>query len=422
MHKGGLSADYFELSQFFPNESEPQNPQELAAKGEAVLNAFHRMNLWPTELVSAASVYDRWVLSHADLPTMGDFPEEVLPAFDMAWETAGRLWICAFKIGHWDKAYSYDLRSSFPWAASQMIDVRHCDIVHKSEPDPKACYAYFKGMCEIDRNVKVSPILDRVERGNESELIAKTGRFPYTISLSDWAFIRKWGIGSFKAEDGWNFIPRKVNHPLAMLVKKMLAYKSEDGLVSSLSKQISVSDFYGKFIEYHEDTDTPGKHFMSVWGSEIANKIRLRVGDFIYRNKIDPISTQVDNVLTTDEKDPHDTHEPGSWKLDHAGKALVVGSGLVYFKGKHPLGLDYNKAMSLIAANHKASYYDSVEQRVTTLGDALQWNDFQALGSLHDYHVSLDVTKQRTHRLFRKLPRTGGELINGVFDSEMLKA
>ena len=106
-------------------------------------------------------------------------------------------------------AYDYDLVSSFPLVARDLIDIRQLDWVQSGEYQPNAVYGYCKCAVTIYDWVMVHPILTRDEQGT---LIAPTGTFVEFLTKGELDFIDKWKIGEYKILEGWWAMPKGDKH------------------------------------------------------------------------------------------------------------------------------------------------------------------------------------------------------------------
>jgi len=107
-------------------------------------------------------------------------------------------------------AYDYDLVSSFPSVARDLVDIRYCDWIESSEYQPSAIYGYVKCEVTIYDWVIVSPIIKEDEDGS---LITPTGTWETYLTKGEIDFVNKWEIGEVKILDGWWSIPKTKELP-----------------------------------------------------------------------------------------------------------------------------------------------------------------------------------------------------------------
>lgn len=110
-----------------------------------------------------------------------------------------------------------------------------------------------------------------------------------------------------------------------------------------------------------------------------------------------------------------------NWKLSYKGSALVVSSGLLFFKQKKPKGLYLSDVLKMIEADPEAQYYSKVNRRRVTLAEAVRDDDLDSLGEVRDFYSAINLIDIKTDRVFKDLPRTGGDLLKNKYSSEPKK-
>lgn len=111
----------------------------------------------------------------------------------------------------------------------------------------------------------------------------------------------------------------------------------------------------------------------------------------------------------------------GQWKLAYEGPALIVSSGLVYTKITRPKGLTLDEVLAMIKEHPNREYYERTLRRRLTLGDALAQDRLEDIGKEMDFSVSLDLMKPSHDRDFKKLPKTGRQLLSRHYTSRPIK-
>jgi hypothetical protein len=91
-------ANYYDISQYFPDREPPKGVEGVARLGEELLEALDKMGLQPNKLTSPVAIWEQQVMNHLSLPTAWDMPKE---AAEYAWRCSGKLWIEAYQIGYW---------------------------------------------------------------------------------------------------------------------------------------------------------------------------------------------------------------------------------------------------------------------------------------------------------------------------------
>lgn len=285
----------YHLEQYFPEYEPPKSLQETLDMANQILEALKIMKLQSSKLSSPVAIYEDAMLNHLQLPTIKN-SNITKQAAEYAYNCSGKLWIEAFKIGHFEQVYDYDLSGAFPTFAKQMIDITDASWLHNKEYNPKATYGFCRGYVTINKNIKVSPIIYENEAG---ELSNPTGTWMTYLTKHEIDFINKWKIGHFDIEDGWWCYCKNINkRPLENVCNRLLEFKKhENKLVRLLAKRMSVGGLYGKFGE--EFKEKFGKHFNPVYFAMISTLCRLEVANFIYTNKLEDnlIHISVDGIL-----------------------------------------------------------------------------------------------------------------------------
>lgn len=281
----GKNVSIYHLSQYFSDEVEPEDINGIVQYGERLVEANHKMKLYGKKYSSPIALFEQCVLKYTDMPTMknSNMPMELA---EWAWECAGKQWVEAFKIGHWDKAYAYDLSSAYSSVLRDMIDIRECDFVKDTKYHPEAFYGFCKGIVTINDNVTVHPVMHELIDMDEKRFNTPVGIYPEKITKAMWDFIRRWKIGYYELEAAWWIIPQKPLHlkfPLRNLIERLWKFKaSDDKLISSLAKR-TINSLYGKSLE--ERKKGFGEFFNPVWGCYCSDLTKLEVCRQIYTHK-----------------------------------------------------------------------------------------------------------------------------------------
>jgi len=405
-------ANLYGIDQFFPEFSTQMSLENVADMARYLLDTLHDMSLFPTKLTSPIAIYEECVLNHTSLPTKDDMPDE---AASLAYMCSGKLWIEAHKLGFWEKAYDYDIISSFPKELTRLVDIRNCKWHRDKSFVPDAVYGYADCNIKIHNHVKISPILHTLEDGS---LISPVGQWNGQLTKREIEFIWKWGIGEVDIKDAWwctHPRPDQLVRPLENIVERLLTYKARGGLKAELAKRMSVG-IYGKLGE--DRGDRLGPHFNPCWFAETSTNQRLEVAEFIYQNKLEDsvIHVSVDGVLSEREAE----RIPEGWKFTGEQPALVFSSGNLFMGKKSPKGLNIQQVIDMFNEHPRQGYYETKVTRRVTLGDALSRN-FEDMGEWQDMISSLDFYRTKHDREFKKLPKSGGQLLANKYESTPIK-
>jgi hypothetical protein len=410
------------VDQYYPDHKDAEDPYDVAAGTEILLKAVERMGLpEPSKLTSPVAIYEETAMRRMMLPTLADMPKDALEASEYAYHCAGKAWVTAYKLGHFKKVYDYDIVSSYPSEASRLFSTTYCN--YKKSATYQPCdVAFMHGTITID--APISPIIRRTEEGN---LINPVGAWDDYITSEEADFIKRWGLGNFKMKDGW-FLKfyagiKPLEMPMQRLFNTRRRMSKYDDLIDRMCKRIAVG-IVGKFAEQYAD-NKPGKYFNPIWHALVTSRTRLKVAEFIFGNKLldNLLHVSTDGVLIDSELDIDDGYSMGDWRLSKIEDALIVSSGQLFFADKHPKGINYDMLLEMLEAEPDKSYYGVAKQRMQTLEESLEGNNFEDMGKVKDYWTAVDFTPGMTRhdRKFNKLPVTGGDLLNNVYTSKPLK-
>lgn len=417
----GEMTKIYNLSQYFPDESEPQSIQEILKYAERLIEANHKMKLYGTKLTSPVSLFEQQVLNHCDLPNIynTEIPDELT---EWAWRVSGRLLVQSYQLGHWDKVFDYDITSAFGTVLRNLIDIRDCDFVKSDRYEPKAVYGYCDGVVEIKDGVLVHPIIhDSLIEGSR-KMDTPVGKFPTKITKHDWDFIKHWQIGDFKLNKAWWVIPKRIKYPLRPLIDRLFGYKAlPDKIISNLAKR-QINGIYGLMSQ--ELDGKFGKHANPIWFEHCADLVRLEVCRKIYKHKAwnNLLHIGVDGAIF-DKEFPEIVTESNmfNWRLSYSGEAVIMSSDMVWYSDKLPKSLTIEEVKEMINKHPNLSYYDKNTKQRISLKTALEAGNLKALGTYQDVASVLDFYKLNPDRIYDELPYTGKDLLNKTYKSKPMK-
>jgi len=352
--------------------------------GQEVYDALTNLNLHPRTLVSPINAYYKEVLSQFDLPTVDDYPDE---AGEWAYQCCKGSWLEAFKRGHWENVWDYDLNSAYPSELETALDLRQGGFRKLKELSEDSYFAYCRCQVEIDTNFH--PILYENRNG---ESYIPVGRWECFLTRNEIIYLRK---HKQKVEilESWQWFPMvslgKLELPLYdIIISLQKKAQQTNGLKREVIKRI-MTGIYGMTIQYKGIEQEMGPLFNPVWAAEAETNTRLRVAEFCHMNSIMPIYIAVDGVIVDREIPLNDP----SWRLSHVGSALVFNSGTVAMDTKHGSGdfsLDYNELVSFMRENPEATSYTMKKVSPMTVARALALNRWSEVGDLVESERTID--------------------------------
>lgn len=406
--KGGYNAD-----------SAVQACIKSQATGQEVVQCLRNVDLNPATLTSPIKAYQNETLNQLDLPTVSDMPQE---AAEWAYECSHRQWVEAFRIGHWEQAYDYDISSAYAAELAKVPDIRYGKWLKCSTKPYGSFLGFLRGYASIDS--QLSPIMLEKEAGGHTEYYTPTGRWYTYLTLAEANFIDRHKLGSFELIEGWWFIPNTYCPTPNMERMAYLHKKKEEatGLCRSIIKSIMVG-CYGKCLESWSDRF--GELFNPAWGTMVETNTRLRVAEFCYfalLNGRNPLHISVDGVLLDAQLQQEYIYcdSIGSWKYSGSAPLIIASSGAVGFGAKptdDSFALDYDKMCSLIATSPDSSSYKMSRPSLMSIPVAVEYNRWDKLGEVYDIERSIDIQGENK-RYYPTAPLTGRELLAGVYESE----
>lgn len=417
--KNGKQQSYFyHLSQYFPDEPEPEDVETTAALAQGVMEAYNAMGFHPKKLTSPIAIYESEILKHMQIPTIMNIPGDNESIIEFAQECTGRLWIQAYQIGHWrtGEVFEYDLRSSFPAIACTLPSLQYARYVHTKHIVQDAHWAFLRGKLTIRKDTNIHPFF----YDNGATNIHPTGTWDTTITLHDYKFLYRTGVGYFEIEDGYWIKFTAPVYPMEVALKRLFNQRGRGGLINAIAKKMAAG-VYGKTMEQHED-GTVGNYYNPLYAAMINSINNIKVAEFIYKYGLqdDVIHVGVDSVISTKKAElPQKEGGMGTWRLSGCGPVLILSSGRVYHGEKKPHGLTYDKIVELIQQHPRETFYTANIMRHQTLEESIQLGDLAGLGRLKDTNSSFDINLLRgsTDREYPQFPRNGYELLEGQFSS-----
>lgn len=381
------------------------------AVGKTVFETLSSLGMKTTRLISPVRALEDTTLVKMDLPGIDDIPET---AGYYAYEGCVGNWLEAFKIGHWNMVWDYDINSAYPAVLAQQMDLRFGKWIESKEYVPEARYAECEG--EVCIKSEFSPVIFRAgERNNLPLNYTTTGIWETHLNKRLIDFLKTYNIGSFEIKNGFWWVPDKIEYPLKSLIEWLFIEKEKaSGLSKAIIKRMPAG-LYGKLLEARNDSF--GKFFNPVWAEDVETATRVEVAEFVLRNKIAPIHIAVDGVISPT---PILLGERGlgKWELNNISPCICSGTGAVALNGNgngNDFSLTYDKVRELIEENPEEQIYKLSKLSPVSIAEALN-GKWDKLGELQEIHKYIGIG-QEEKRAYREKPKNGGELLSGQFSS-----
>ena len=417
-----LRATFYGLNGFFnDNEPEPASASALQEQGDRLLAELAEIGIVPTKLSSPISAFMSCRLLPR-LSTIADTPDPYLGAQLYAEQCDGKEWREACKVGHWafDECFSYDLSCAYGSVAARLPDLADAEYTFSAKMIDSACWGFLRGTVTIRDDVKISPIMTRIENGR---LINPVGTFDGYVTLDEIRFIERYNIGSFKLKDGWFINFKHVTTPLAELMAEMYAYRARYKMLNNFLKRVP-SGIVGMFRQHFQENGL-GSLFNPIYHAVVTSTVRLKVAQLIYEDdaQSNVIRINTDGLLV-DRPLWIRGSGMGKWRQVESQSTIVLSPELVFQGSKHPNGMTYGSLRVNICQHPKTSVYeDHTVQRRVTLFEAVRDNQLKMLGKStpRAARVDLMLLAGSQTRNFPTFPRNGQQLIDGKFNSTPIK-
>lgn len=431
VHKNVTTGFFNDASQYFKIsgndflKSPFRQATEAKEIGEKVFNSFNELGLQPKTITSPVAAYEKAVLSKLDLPTVDDLPEE---AGLYAYNCCKNNWVEAFKIGHFEKAYDFDLNSAYPYQLMHLLDTREGEWKKRTDLflHDRVVLGYYR--VELDCTSDFHPFLYSLLRsdGDSRNYTPRGERTEEYLTLKQIYYCRLNNLGKINIIDGWSWIPNKDPRLVSKPLKQQMSWLYSQKLESysnpyklSAVKRV-MAGVYGKLLQQNPESGEFGKWFNPVWAAEVECNNQIAVADFAIKNEILPISIAVDGLISDKYIDIPVSNKIGDWRYNGEKEVLCVGSGTVAIKGEKGEGdfsLDFDWLKSEIEKNPEATEYQLNKMSPITLAVAINENKWKNLGELHEVTKTVDI-RYEEKRCYKNFPKNGRELLNNKYESE----
>jgi len=313
-----------------------------------------------------------------------------------AQEVAPLEWRSAYKVGYWKEVWGADKVFAYPSFMLQLPNTNQCNAFKTSDPDEyrrNSVWGIVYGEVEV-----TAPISSLVYQSNDG-MVNPVGKWTgfFTTEEINWLYLRK--AGNFKLKDGWFFKWFGEEKPYRGLVTGLWGLRqSGDPMVGNIACRIG-QGLSGKLDQSNKD-GTMGSLCNYIYAALTRSRCRLAVADFIHQHAMldNLIAVQVDGCLFDAPVSVEGGGGLGQWRANEPSPCLVLGKGEIWKPDKKPLGLGFDEVVGAFKANPTKSYYQ--------------------FGSKY---LDLKVMATDVDRQYDDYPRTGGEALGVVADSQPIK-
>jgi len=410
VEKNGSEASFYSLDQYFPGEREPDTITEMQSKADLLEQTLHELGIDnPLSLASPLACFrGHDLLKPLDgaFPSIFDLPDEWLDAQELALSCTPREWISNYKIGHFPQLWKYDLSSAYPWAASQLPDLRDCTLKKADGVDILADAGFLVGDFTVYPDhpyAYYSPFL--VDRGDGALINFVGTARDYECTLDDVRLLYEYKMGEFHFKSGWLLYWDTPYRPFTDVMEQLFGMRGESPLRSHLLKRV-MNGIIGQLLESRRDNNgcvvEYGRHYNPIYHAMITNPVRLMVFEELVRLRIaedELVHVGVDGFRTTRHTATiPDTTPMGQWRCAGQEAAFVLSPGAIISPERRFKRTNYEDLLS------------ECERRPTSY----------LLGKDRKDPINVRHLFLRQTRSFPKMPKNARELM-GVFESEPVR-
>lgn len=380
--------------------------------GDELYSTMVELGLTPKSLTSPIKSFEQGVLDKIDMPNIIDIPQE---AGRYAYECCTGNWVEAFQLGHWDRAYDYDIVSAYPSKIVNLLDTRYGKWIQSKEYQPEADYGYCYGDLHINNNIKLTPFLYRQENSEDMPaLLGVSGTRKEYMRKQGIDFLNEWRHGEYKIENGYWWKANTKVKPLEPVINWLFEQREKASPSRRNYIKRIMAAIFGKLLEQRDGW--MGEHFNPVWAAEVEPATRLDVARFVLENDIDPIHIAVDGVVSP-KIVKFEERKFGGWELSKESPCICAGTGMIAMRddGVGEFHLKYDWLKEQIERNPESDSYEMVKKTPVTINEACN-GKYSKLGELQELKKSIFIGKGEK-RCYQIQPQNGGELLNGIFES-----
>lgn len=354
------------------------------------------------------------VMQRLTIPTHLDVPLEVV---QLALDNVKGNWVEAFKIGYCPEVYDLDISGAYASFLATMPDLRLGQWIESSEIPDKALLGFATG--RVTRNSSFSPLLYR----QGDSLHGVVGSWNDTLNLAEIKHIRYWSMDDFQFQSGWWWVPNgELKYPYRGIINWLWSKRqASSGMAKDQIKRMMAYLWGQTLADYGREF---GEYYNPVYGAYVESLCRLKVSDFVFSHGLENnlLHVAVDGAIFDCPVDVPTNSELGKWRLSYKSQAIIVNSGYVFVEGKagtQEFAHSFEWLKPQLESNPEAMKYGRSKNTVVSLTQAVTQDCLDKLGLLQSVSENVEIGKE-TKRLYLKNPKTGRELLSGLFESSPL--
>jgi len=300
-------------------------------------------------------------------PTLSRVKIHTLPIelINLAYSSHHAPWVDVFKIGRFKELYDYDINSSYPHIIKTLknINVEYGNWKEVFKYNKRSTYGFYIAIINVKNNISHNPIMFRYENNS----IAITGTWLGTITKDEIEFIYKWGLGTVRVLEGYEFCENTTRieagfkypykHTMNVSSNRLPFKRSITRFYNLRQKKVNdysilktglknaAVRFSGLLmhvtkpeLENDEIDGTPelNRTFNPILYTIILTKAKLALAEYVMKNTDKAVAVVVDGLLTDKEikLENKDNRELGKLRLNSKSKGGLIFSKANIYSGE----------------------------------------------------------------------------------------
>ncbi|MGQ0794830.1 MAG: DNA polymerase [Nitrosopumilaceae archaeon] len=351
-----------------------------------------------------------------DIPFFHDTKYEIQ---DLAWKSfyGGRFELV--QRGHIGECYLYDINSAYPFALTNLPDIKDGRWKESNKINPKALLGFFHIQARIDDAVKIAPFPFRTKN---NRIIYPTGEFETYVTLEELKSVIGDSRIKFKIIDSYQFIPSKnCKFPFKKFIEeqysKRLELKSQNNPLERAIK-IVLNSMYGKTAQRVDNK--MGNLFNPIIASFITGFARAHLYRFMREYDLEHqiVAFATDSVACRKRIEGLNSANLGEMKLDKDGKDVYfLSNGFYRFNGKwknRGIGYDNEKKIEIEHQDTKVGndgqlYITIKTTRTTHIKSGIIYDKLDQIGKIEPYEKKIDLNSDKKRFWFSELKSIDGK-------------
>lgn len=344
--------------------------------GELMQKQFIKLGIPFKKPYSHAKLSERYTLIKYPLPK---FYETEYQLYALKSYYGGRFE--CFKRGYFDKVYTYDINSAYPFYISKLPDITLSEWYKIDYVDQKADLGFIRCRIRTKENY-IEPLPFRLQQGIVFPCFEEEDRY---ITLQEYNFIKKHNLADIEVLDGWFYRDEYDIRPFSWM-EDMYYYRKEiqhENPALAHAIKIIMNSLYGKFIQitkkaeetidylnfdwitnYNDETvifyrkvKETGNLFCPVYASFITASTRVQLLEELLKLNDQAVACFTDSIIATKDW-IQNSLKFGAWKKEIEGEMILICSGVYTIRNDHKIKIKFRG----IVNSKRYNLFDLVKQ------------------------------------------------------------